>query len=147
MAYISIPSMWRTLKPRYRLIGAKCRKCGMICFPPRRICMNCGETDNFEEVKLSGRGKVYSYTIIARGATVYEHRREGLSGGAFPIALIELEEGIRVLGQITDCKPEEVRIGMEVEVVFRRIYEQDGIIRYGYKFRPVRFRKIKERKA
>jgi len=138
MAYISVPSIWRIIPQKYRLVGAKCKKCGALNFPPRKICIKCGKPAEFEEVKLSGRGKVYSYTIIERGSTVFEHAEEARVGGAFPVALVELEEGVRVLGQLTDCDPSEVKLGMEVEMVFRRIYEQD-IIRYGYKFRPVRF--------
>ena len=138
MAYISVPEIQRTLSQRYRLVGLRCKKCGYLHFPARKICKNCGAVEEFEEVELSGRGKVYSYTVIERGATVYEHTEEAAVGGAFPVALVELEEGIRVMGQITECDPYSVRIGMEVEAVLRRMYEQD-VVRYGFKFRPIRF--------
>lgn len=136
MAYISVPSILRAIPEKYRLIGFKCKKCGRVNFPRRRICINCGEPSEFEQVKLSGRGKVYTFTVIGRGATVAEHAEEATTAGVIPIAIIELEEGIKVMGQITDCDPSEIRIGMEVEAVFRKIYFQD-IIRYGYKFRPL----------
>jgi len=131
--------MWRTIPQRYRLVAARCKECGTINFPPRRICIGCNKPTEFEEVKLSGRGKIYSYTVIARGATVYEQADEALVGGSFAVALVELEEGVRVIAQLTDCDPYKVEVGMEVEAVLRRVYEQDGIIRYGLKFRPVRF--------
>jgi uncharacterized OB-fold protein len=139
MAYISIPYLWRTIPQKYRLVASKCKICGTINFPPRKICIGCNKPAEFDEVKLSGRGKVYAYAIIARGATVYEQADEALIGGAFPVVLIELEEGLKIISQLTDCDPSEVEIGMEVEAVIRRVYEQDGIIRYGFKFRPVRF--------
>jgi uncharacterized OB-fold protein len=54
------------------------------------------------------------------------------------IALVELDEGPKVLSQIVDCEFNELRIGMEVEACFRKLFEQDesGIISYGFKFRP-----------
>lgn len=137
MAYISVPSIWRELPEKYRLAVFKCKSCGALNFPRRRICVGCRKPSEFEEQKASGRGKVYSYTVVAAGATASEHAEEGRVGGPFPVAIVELEEGIRVMGQVTDCDPSAVKIGMNVESVFRKIYEQDGIIRYGYKFRPV----------
>jgi hypothetical protein len=56
----------------------------------------------------------------------------------YVLAIVELEEGPRVTGQITDCNPGNVKIGDEVEIAFRHMGEEgkDGIIYYGYKFRP-----------
>jgi uncharacterized OB-fold protein len=53
--------------------------------------------------------------------------------------MVQLEEGIRVTAQLTDVDPEEVAIGMPVEMVVRRIreYGAHGYLVYGYKFRPV----------
>jgi len=48
-----------------------------------------------------------------------------------------LEEGPKIVAQMTDCKSEELKIGLRVEAAFRRIYEDGDIIRYGVKFRPV----------
>ncbi len=54
------------------------------------------------------------------------------------MAIVEMEEGVRVTAQIVDCKPEDVKIGMKVEAIFRRMGAEgkSGLIRYGYKFRP-----------
>lgn len=51
---------------------------------------------------------------------------------------MELDEGAKVTAQIVDCKPEDIKIGDEVEMVFRKIREEgeDGVITYGFKFRP-----------
>ena len=61
---------------------------------------------------------------------------KGLS--PYVVALIELKDGTRILSQITDVDPTQVRTGMEVEAVFRRYREQgeEGVIEYGIKFRP-----------
>ena len=55
------------------------------------------------------------------------------------VALLELDDGLRLLSQVVDVDPEEVQAGMRVEAVFRRVKEDGsaGIIHYGYKFRPV----------
>ena len=51
---------------------------------------------------------------------------------------MELEDGVKILTQLTDVFPEEVYVGMPVEMVFRKVREAgaEGIIEYGYKFRP-----------
>jgi len=65
--------------------------------------------------------------------------RDFLEYSPFIVALIELEDGTRVLSQLTDVEPDEVSTGMAVEAVFRRYKEQgkEGIIEYGIKFRPL----------
>jgi uncharacterized OB-fold protein len=52
------------------------------------------------------------------------------------VAVIELEEGPKIVAQMADCGPEEVKIGLPVEATFRRLFEDEGIVRYGVKFRP-----------
>jgi len=123
---------WRHIKERYRLIGSRCKTCGRIFFPSRNIFPYCRRKGELEEYKLSGRGKVYTYSVVHVPPKEFERM------APYVIAIVELEEGPRITAQI-DCKPEEVYIGMPVEVVFRRIKEdgEDGIIHYGYKFKPV----------
>jgi uncharacterized OB-fold protein len=55
------------------------------------------------------------------------------------VALIELDDDMRLLSQVVDVDPAEVKAGMRVEAVFRKVSEDgpSGIIQYGYKFRPV----------
>ena len=60
------------------------------------------------------------------------------------VALVELDNGVKVLAPLTDVKPEEVYYGMEVEATLRKIYEDgdEGVIVYGFKFVPLRTQKI-----
>jgi uncharacterized OB-fold protein len=127
-----VPSYWRESPRRYRLIGFKCKKCGKIYFPAKRICAKCGARE-FEEIKLSEKGRLITYTVIRSPPSQFEKYVPYIVG------IIELEGGGRVLSQIVDSKPEEVKMGMEVELVFRRVTEEGeaGIVKYGYKFRPV----------
>jgi hypothetical protein len=86
-----------------------------------------------EDVVFSGRGEVCSFT------TVYDAAPNG-SQVPYVLALVRLEEGPVVTAQITDADPGEVEIGMQVEMVIRKMKEDNpegrGLIVYGYKFRP-----------
>ena len=137
-SYISLPAYLNTIDQRYRLVGKKCKTCGTINFPPRMMCIECGGRD-FEDIKLSGRGKIHTFTVISRGSAPSEFDDQQNMTGEFAVAVIELEEGPRVVSQLTyiDTNPEKISIGMEVKVTIRKLYEQEGVIRYGYKFMPV----------
>lgn len=131
---MAAPRFWREIPNRYNLIGTKCGNCKNIMFPPRYICPTCRRIGKLEPYKLSGRGKVFSYTVVHAAAEGFEDQVP------YVLAIIELEEGPRLTAQITDCNPDEVKIGDEVEVVFRRMGQEseDGILYYGYKFRLVK---------
>lgn len=137
MAYISIPTYWKSLPQRYKLIGRKCVECGKILFPPRNFCDACGGK-NFSDFRLSGEGEVITNTIIARGAAPPEFIDLQKKTGSFAVVIVKLSEGPTIIAQMTDCNPNDVAIGMKVESVIRKIYEQEGVIRYGFKFRPKR---------
>jgi len=132
MGVESVPRYWRERRYRYRLIGSECKKCRKRYYPPRKVCLNCGSRE-LVEVKLAETGKVISYTVIR----VLPREFQGLE--PYVIALIELDDGTRLLSQLTDVDPEEVSTGIRVVATFRRIKEQskDGIIEYGIKFKPI----------
>jgi uncharacterized OB-fold protein len=75
---------------------------------------------------------VYSHTTVHNAPEGYEE------GAPYTVALIKLEEGTLVTAQLTDVANDEVEIGMPVEMVTRKIRTQgdEGLIIYGYKFRP-----------
>jgi hypothetical protein len=128
----AVPFHWRRFKERYRLIGSKCEHCGEYFYPKRTICPKCRRSGKIKELKFSGKGRVYSYTVIRvppEGFRLYV---------PYVIAIIELEEGAKVLSQIVDCDPGKVKIGMKVQACFRKIRSEDdtGLILYGFKFRP-----------
>jgi uncharacterized protein len=95
------------------------------------ICPQCGHRE-FETVNLSGKGKVDTYTIIRTAP-------DGLADlQPYAVGIIELDEGVKILAQITDCDPEKLKIGDRVVSKFRRINEEGktGMIMYAYKFVP-----------
>jgi len=138
MAYVSIPTYSRSVPQRYALIAAKCRYCGAINLPLGVNCLKCGKVLEYEPQKLSGRGKIYCFTTISRGGSPPEFSAQQNLVGSYPVAVVELDEGPRIVAQMTDCRAEDLKIGLEVESNFRRIYDDDGMIRYGVKFRPLR---------
>lgn len=139
MAHVSIPSYWNALPQKYRLVGGKCRNCGYINFPPQMLCDKCSKTETQEPIELPETGKVYTYTIIGRGAAPPEFKKMQSKAGAYAIAVVELDndQKNKINVQLTDCDPYQVSIGMPVEAVFRVIYEQEEVRRYGLKFRPI----------
>ena len=88
-------------------------------------------------MQMSGRGEIFTYTILARGGAPTEFDDQQNMTGEFAVAVIELEEGPRIMGQITGVDPRNLSVGMKMEAVLRRLYVQEDIVRYGYKFKPV----------
>lgn len=66
-----------------------------------------------------------------------EFAEQSSLGGPYAVAVIELEEGPRIVSQIAGCSLEELSIGAPVQMITRKIYEEEGVIRYGYKFKVV----------
>ena len=102
---------WEGTK-RHELLIQRCGDCGKFYFYPRSLCPHC-MSDSIEWVKVSGRGKIYSFTISYRTGTLPFQ-----SDLPYNIAIIELEEGVHMLSNVVECRNEDLRIDMPVEVVF-----------------------------
>jgi len=128
---MSIPSYWREIPRRYRLEGEKCKSCGKIFFPPRLICDSCHSTE-FEPFQLKNEGHVLTYTIIRVAPSQF------LDQVPYPVAIVELNPGVRICTQITDCNNDDIHIGMPVKLEFRKLSSDGdaGIVYYGYKAVP-----------
>lgn len=108
---------WEAAKA-HRLRLPRCTACGKFHFYPRSFCVHCHHR-HIEWADVSGRGTVYSYYVAHRPAhPAFQDRVP------YVVALVDLEEGPRMLTNIVDCPPEQVRIGMPVEVVFRDVTEE-----------------------
>ncbi len=125
-----IAQNWRLKAQRYSLVGEVCGECGAKIFPPRDVCPECAKPAR-EPYVFSGRGEVYSYT------TLYDAPAGFQQFVPYTVALVKLEEGPLIAAQLTDVDPEEVHIGMPVEMTARRLSVEgdEGLIQYGYKFR------------
>jgi len=82
----------------------RCGGCGQHVFYPRVVCPHCGSGD-LAWIEPSGLGTVYSTTVVRRSAD---------KGGSYNVALIDLDEGVRLMSRVDGLAPEAVRIGMRV---------------------------------
>lgn len=115
---------WDALRA-HRLELQQCEQ-GHLRFIPTEICPSCG-SQHWTWRGVSGRGKVHTYTVVHRAPTPAYQR-----DAPYVVAHVELEEGPRMISNIVGCQPDEVRIGMPVEVVFDDVSEDWTL----YRFRP-----------
>ena len=101
-----------------KLLLQRCAQCGQLSHPPRMACAQCHSFD-FEWSQASGRGTVYSYAVTHQPIhpALIDHT-------PFATVQIELAEGPHMTSNLTDVPPNEVEIGMAVEVVFDRITDE-----------------------
>lgn len=124
--------MWRHRIHRYKLIAARCSSCGRAFYPPISACPYCGSR-SLDSIELPRVGRLVSYSIV------YTVPFDDRSRSPIIIGLVDL--GVtRLIAEIVDVNPEEVKIGDSVEAVFRRVSVDGatGLIVYGIKFRPRR---------
>src|SRR5687768_14185829 len=117
---------WRQKPQRYRLEGVRNRRTGAVSFPPPVVP---GPDD--EPFVLSGRGEVWSFAEVKQAPEGFE--------APYVVAMVRLAEGPLVTAQLTDVDRAQVSIGQPVEMVTRKLRDlgQDGLLLYGYKFRPM----------
>lgn len=129
----SIPRFWREIGARYRLRATKCSDCNRVNYPPSRVCRYCG-SKNVAEIYLDReRAKLLTWTVIYVTPSGFEERRPLIIG------IVEtLETKAKILTQITDVLPEELRRELVVEPVLRRVNEDGefGLIHYAIAYRP-----------
>ena len=94
----------------------KCNHCGALRFPPGPACQSCEAYDR-GHVVAAGAGTVFSYVV---------HRHPPVPGKELPIviALIDLDEGVRMVGEVVDVADRDVRIGMRLRVDFNRVDDE-----------------------
>lgn len=107
----------------------RCDDCNAFVFYPRALCPSCGSR-RLTWTPVSGRGRIYSMTIVHRPTN-----SAFKADSPYVVALVELEEGCRMMSNIIDVQadPEHVRIGMAVEIVYDRVTATTTLP----KFRPV----------
>ena len=122
------PRYHREIPQRYRLEADKCKQCGHISFPPRLVCPKC-KSKSFETVHLSREGKILTFTIIRVGPDKFSKETP------YVVAIIELNDGVRLTAQVADCNVDKVAIGDKVKLIFRKIQDEgkSGLHCYGYK--------------
>jgi uncharacterized OB-fold protein len=93
-----------------RLVAQQCGECGALRHPPRPMCPHCRSLV-IDVVQLSGSGTVYSYAVL-------HHPQNPAFDYPVLAALVDLDEGIRIVSNLTGIEPDDILIGMRVEAVF-----------------------------
>jgi uncharacterized OB-fold protein len=102
----------------HKLLVQRCKDCKENIFYPKSVCPHCLSSD-LEWFESSGKGKVYTYTIVEAAAP--EAFQEAIP---YVIGVIDLVEGVRMLSWIVDCPKEEVKCDMDVEVSFKDLNDE-----------------------
>ena len=103
---------------RHELVLQQCNDCEKFRFYPRVICPHC-MSERFEWRQSSGHGVVYSFTVVHRPPTPFFRDKV-----PYVVALIDLQEGVRMMSNVVGCDPGDVKIGDHVEVIFEDINEE-----------------------
>lgn len=101
---------WDAAK-EHRLMIQRCQDCQRTIFYPRSVCPHC-MSDRIDWIQASGRGTIYSYTVVHRSPAAFK------DDVPYVVALIDLAEGVRLMSNVVECAPSDVRIGAAVEVFF-----------------------------
>lgn len=107
------------------LVGSYCAACRTRVFPARSFCPACSTQEEPSSVALSTEGTVFSFTTVLQAP--------GNRPVPYTLAYIDLVDGVRVMAQIDEL-PDEVCIGMRVELVLRNVVPEPGEPRLGYAF-------------
>jgi hydroxymethylglutaryl-CoA synthase len=126
----SVSALWRETDRNLRLHGSRCLSCGYVQYPPQRVCVRCQSKDSFEAVRLSDRAaEVFTYSMDYVAGTI---------DVPLVVAVINFDGGGRMMCMMTDREIDDVKIGMPVEMTFRKLHTVGGIHNYYWKSMPVR---------
>ena len=119
---------WTAARNR-KLVVQKCNRCGTLNFYPKPWCIECANR-GLEWVEVKPCGTVYSLTVAYTVMMNFPDWKDDLP---VLMCIIDLDDGARMYGQLTDCAPDKAHIGMRVQAHFVDISEEAAIP----KFRPV----------
>lgn len=160
-ANVSVPSWRRTLPQRHRLVAGRCSDCSALGFPPEGACASCGSLTGYETVQLPGSGSVEAITTVGAAGAPPEFTVFGQRAGSFGVAVVgfdapEPSSGDRHRSDEPSTENTSSRCGASVSIpisviadvdapavgdrvraVPRRIYEREGVVRYGLKVAPI----------
>ncbi|HYL59335.1 MAG TPA: Zn-ribbon domain-containing OB-fold protein [Candidatus Acidoferrales bacterium] len=112
---------WDAAK-RHELSIQRCGACKSYVYYPRDRCPHCF-ADQLEWQRVSGRGRVYSYTVVRRASA------RSFGDGPYVLAIVELEEGPRMTSNIV-APPEKIRVDMPVEVFFDDVTPDRTLVKF-----------------
>ena len=104
----------------------QCNACGEFWFPPGNRCGHCW-SESWEWKPVSGRGQLFTFTVIRRA-----YHAGFADGLPYNVAVVQLEEGPRLVSNVVECAPEDLKVGMPLSVVFEDVTPETTLP----KFRP-----------
>ncbi len=134
ISFTQVSMLWRERRGILGLCGSRCRRCGTPQYPPQRICVkpDCGAIDEMEDYRFSDKsGHLFTYTADSLAFTPSPPAVYGM---------VDFEGGGRYWFDLTDCDPDLLKVGMPLEMSFRRKYldAARGIHGYFWKATPIR---------
>jgi len=127
---VAAVTLWRHRKEYLSLYGSRCTECDTQQFPAQKVCVKCHANDQREMVRLSDKKlSIFTYT------------QDNLAICTDPpavVGVVEFDGGGRAAFDMTDRDPGEVKVGMNVEFTFRKLFFNRGIHNYYWKIRPLR---------
>ncbi len=123
-------AQWRDSQWEGRLTGTKCTNCGTPQYPKQRVCINCNAKDQMEP-----------YTFFDKPAKVFSFSHDYVMQTTEPpvtVTVVDFEGGGRIMCDMTDRDPDSIKVGLPLEMTYRRLYYVGGIYNYWWKCRPIR---------
>lgn len=114
---------WQGLRRREVRIQ-RCGECRRYVFYPRALCPYC-LSEKLEWVRASGKGRVYSYTVVRRAMHPAFQAEV-----PYVFAIIELEEGVRLPSNVINCRPEDLRVDMPVKAVYHDVTSEITLLKF-----------------
>jgi len=107
-----------------KLLLQYCEQCQQYQFYPRLYCMHCS-SPRIQWVEVSGRGRIYSYTIIHRNKSP-----EFMHDTPYNVAIVQLDEGPRMMANIVQSDASQLRVDLPVTVVFDPVTDEISVPRF-----------------
>ncbi len=120
-------ALWREAGELFRFEGARCARCGLVQYPPQRVCGRCRGRESAPVSLADCPGTIFTYSLDYVAGTP-----------DVPVVhtVVDFDCGARAMMMLTDREPSQVGIGMRVVPTFRRVFTADGIHNYLWKVRP-----------
>ena len=125
----TITSFYKFISEK-RLMAAECVECGTLFLPPKPMCTKCLSA-NLKWIKISGKGKLVSYTIIYIAPEKFQDMVPYIVG------IVEFDNGLRLPGMIRGVKHEDINVGMCLRIAFDESVSSEWHTWSRYFFKPV----------
>jgi len=124
-----VQAIYREIPRNIMLYGVRCRSCGTVQYPDERVCTQCQAQGSMEPWKLSKKGSLFSFSQDYLGPT---------PDPPLVVAVVDFEGGGRGIFSMTDRDTNEIKVGMPVEMSFRRLHTVEGVHNYYWCATPQR---------